>query len=125
MKISIEEFNKIIPTICSRETSSNSNLWTEENPTYGHCAIVSVLAQECFGGEISKVSLKGTSFENLKSHLFNVIDTREIDFTKQQFGNGFNYQDTPREKQTREKILGYPGTQERYNILKKRYEISL
>ncbi len=52
MRFSIQEFNNLIPDICSQETSSHPELWNKENPTQGHCAIVSVLAQELFGGEI-------------------------------------------------------------------------
>lgn len=85
---------------------------------YGHCAIVSVLAQELFGGEIVKVSLKGTKYENLRSHFFNVIDGKEIDFTIEQFGGNEPYPDFPRVIESKEEILSHPGTQQRYMLLK-------
>jgi len=47
-----EEFKKTILNICSKDTSSDPANWTKDNPTYGHCAIVSVLAQDKFGGII-------------------------------------------------------------------------
>ncbi|MEO5646690.1 MAG: hypothetical protein ABIO57_00460 [Candidatus Paceibacterota bacterium] len=125
MKNSLIQFKKLIPEFCSKQTSSHPENWTPQNPTYGHCAIVSVLALEYFGGTIVKVSLKNTPFENLKSHFFNIIDGEEADFTIQQFNNDSVYQDMPRKEQFPEEIMSYSGTQERYNILKSKYALKV
>jgi hypothetical protein len=125
MKISTEQFNMMVPGICSIDTSSHPDSWTNDNPTQGHCAIVSVLAQEVFGGEIVKVSLKGTGYEFLKSHFFNVIDGQEVDFTSGQFTNGIPYAQSAREPVSKDIILSHPGATERFSLLKARFDNNL
>ncbi len=116
-----EFFNTALPNIYNADTSSHSEMWNKDNPAQGHCAIVSVLAQEKFGGDIVRVSLAGTEYESIGSHYFNVIDGKEVDFTISQFKNN-PYQDIKREKRTREEILSNPDTQRRYKLLKDRFE---
>ena len=120
MNLSISEVARIIPTICAKETSSSPELWTCENPTQGHCAIVSVLAQEQYGGEIVRVSLKDTPYKNLRSHYFNVMSGKEVDFTRDQFEGEIPYYDKERIIVSPDVILSFPGTQERYLLLKSR-----
>jgi len=115
-----EFFNTALPHIYSADTSSHSEIWTKDNPAQGHCAIVSVLAQEKFGGEIMRVSLAGTEYENIGSHYFNVIEGKEIDFTISQFKDN-PYRNIKREKRTKEEILSNPDTQRRYELLKDRF----
>lgn len=115
-----EFFNTVLPHIYNADTSSHPKTWNKDNSAQGHCAIVSVLAQEKFGGDIVRVSLAGTEYENIGSHYFNVIDGKEIDFTISQFKNN-PYADIKREKRTREEILSNLDTQRRYDLLKDRF----
>ena len=105
----IKEFQKIAPRICNSDTSSHSKIWKLKNPTQGHCAIVSILAQELFGGTIVRVSLEGTSYDKLKSHYFNIIDGVEYDFTLDQFESN-PYLNKERQAMNREDILSNSDT---------------
>ena len=119
----ISEFSKIISKICNRDTSSNPDDWTPENPTYGHCAIVSVLAQDMFGGTIARVSLVGTPYEKMHSHYFNVIDGVEHDFTLSQF-NENPCAKSKREERSQAEILSSLNTKKRFDLLKGRFTLS-
>ncbi len=115
-----EEFYRNILSICNEDTSSDPINWSKDNPTYGHCAIVSVLAQELFGGVILRKSYIENGIEN--SHYLNKLpDNTEIDFTKDQFkGNIPNFSKT--EERTKDKILSNPNTLKRYNLLISRFK---
>lgn len=116
------EFENIMIPLCSRETSSRPEAWSPINPTYGHCAVVAVIAQELFGGDIARVSLEGTSFSDMSSHYLNVIGGKEVDFTLAQFGGGVPYQSVPRSVRTADEVLAHPGTRHRYELLKGRID---
>ena len=118
--MTIEEFKYIVPKICNIDTSSHPEDWKHENPTQGHCAIVSLLSQDLFGGKIVKVSLEDTSYEKYKSHYFNIIDNKEYDFTIEQF-EGNPYLNKGRQEKDREEIFSSSDTKRRYEILKDRF----
>jgi len=83
--MTIEQFQEIIPKICNVDTCKTPEIWTSKNPTQGHCAIISLLAQELFGGTIVRVSLINTPYEKMVSHFFNIISGVDYDFTISQF----------------------------------------
>ena len=85
MQISIKQFEKILPNICSRETSSDPKNWTPENPIWGHCAVVSLVAQNLFGGTLARASLENTEFAGMGSHYWNIFDSAGKDFSVSQF----------------------------------------
>ena len=121
--ITPEQFKKLLPTICTKETASEStqNNWTKENPLWGHCAVVSVVAQNLFGGELLRASLEGTLFESGGSHYWNrLADKTEEDFTKAQFGDNFP-QDLKPIVRDREYVLktakNAAQTEKRYKLL--------
>jgi len=118
--MNIGKFNKIIPKICNKNTSSNPKDWSENNPTQGHCAVVSLLAQEIFGGDIVRVSLLGTPYKKMRSHYFNIINGKEHDFTSSQFKEN-PYFNLIRQNKTRDKILSLADTKRRYTLLKTRF----
>lgn len=91
--------------------------WNIDNPTLGHCAIVSLLVNDYFGGDIYK-----TKVDNI-SHYFNIINNEIIDLTKDQFNKVINY--TNKELKTREEVLDSKETLYRYNLLKERLELLL
>lgn len=121
--ISREAFKTALAVSVARETSSVPELWTPENPMLGHCAVASVVAQDYFGGDILRATLKGTDFEYLRSHYWNRLPDGEIDFTKAQFQGrapiliGL--------ERSREQILEREQDLRRYNLLSAAVEIAL
>lgn len=120
--ISIKDFEKLLPQICDKKTSVDPNGWTEKNPLWGHCAVVSLLALDLFGGDLLRVSLKGTKFASSRWHYWNKLpDGTEWDFTRLQFGACY-----PRGLKVvtriRKEVMSYPPTVRRYELLKKRFE---
>ena len=125
-KITTEKFSKIISVICTRDTSADPEHWSTENPMWGHCAIVSLLAQDQFGGTLIRQSLEGVNgFDYLRSHYSNKLsDGIEYDFTLEQF-QGRLPTNLPKEERPREHVLSYPDTQKRYELLKDRFKAEL
>ena len=85
MTMAKELFQIVIAGIAKRETSADPVNWTVSNPLSGHCAIVSLLAQDIYGGEILRASLEGTEWKRMRSHYWNKLPSGEIDFTEAQF----------------------------------------
>lgn len=119
--MTLDQFSQLVASACSAETSFDSVNWSPINPTYGHCAVVACAAQDEFGGNILRASLKGTPYKSMKSHMWNVLpDGTECDFTELQFIEG---------KPTlsgavvsRATILEYPDTNRRYLEFKSRFK---
>lgn len=118
-KMTPDLFRTLLPQICDRETSADSKGWTTENPLYGHCAVVALLAQDVFGGSMFRASLEPfPEFAHMRSHYWNRLpDGSEIDFTEPQF-----FGRRPLlvgELRVREKVLTaqYPETVKRYKLL--------
>jgi len=89
-EITREHFKKILTQICNKETTADALRWDSKLPLWGHCAAVSLLAQNLYGGELMRASLKGTPFEFMGSHYWNkFLDGAEEDFTAPQFGNTY------------------------------------
>lgn len=105
-----------------KETSSDPNNWSPSNPAWGQCAVTSLIAQDYFGGEIvwTAVTLPNG---HKTSHYFNLIDGEEKDFTRKQFREGTvipkGVAKTKGYDSTKDYILSYFKTQERYKILKR------
>lgn len=105
-------------------------LYVENEPAVGQCAVTSLIVQDYFGGEIlnSTVSARNSS-ETTSSHYFNTINGEVIDFTRVQFrGDVIFSEPKPKLKgfnSTREYILSYPATVQRYELLKSKVEALL
>ena len=113
----IRKFKEILPLICDAETSADPKGWTPDNPLWGHCAVVSLIAQNLFGGELLRVSLEDTKFANMKSHYWNrLIGGREIDFTEDQFC-GERPQGLTPVVRARSYPLSHDATKKRYKLL--------
>ena len=121
-----EDFKILLPLICDKETSSNPDNWMPGNPLWGHCAVVSVLAQDIFGGELLRASLLNyPEFALMGSHYCNRLpDGTHEDFTASQFGNYYpiNLVAEPRD---RSYVLSNLGTATRYALLAERFRIFL
>ena len=126
MSITKEKFQEIIEIICSDDTSADPKHWSAENPTWGHCAVVALLAQDQFGGALIRQSFENVEgFGHLLSHYSNKLaGGSEVDFTQEQF-QGRLPQGLIKEERPRERVLSYPDTKRRYELLKDRFETEL
>jgi deoxycytidylate deaminase len=117
-ELTIAEFKKILPTICDRETAMDAKLWTRKNPLWSHCAVVSLVAQNFFGGELRRASLlEVPEFKRMGSHYWNKLpDGSDEDFTRPQFGANYP---SGLQAETRERsyLLSHPETVKRYKLL--------
>ena len=77
----IEKIEKILLNIYSKETCYPKcrDNWNDNNKTLGHCAIVSLIINDYFGGKIYKIKVDGIG------HYYNVIDDKVVDLTASQF----------------------------------------
>lgn len=118
-----EEFAEKIVTLCGPETTAHPEEWLPSNPFLGHCTVVSLLAQDLFGGEIMRTNLKIVpGFKEFSWHSWNLLpDGKEIDFTAAQFSNPLP-KHIPVWSPTREELFSYPGIQRRYELLKSKFK---
>lgn len=117
-QITQEKFKEVLPLICDKETSQDPNGWTQENPLWGHCAVVSLVAQNLFGGELLRGSLTEIpEFKHMRSHYWNKLADGNIeDFTKPQFGANYPH-GLKAEARERSYVLSFPETVKRYKLL--------
>jgi len=112
----MQEFKKLIFQSFSKETcySKVKHLWSDENPTLGHCALVSALFYEKFGGDICKINVNGIA------HYFNVFDEQIYDFTSEQFKSEIDYINY--EIKNYENLFLNEEFKERYEMFKRKME---
>ena len=114
--LTANRFAEHLAAACSRETSSDPEGWTPENPFWGHCAVVALIAQERYGGELMRVSLEGTPFAAMRSHYFNRFPDGDHDFSGPQFGDVYP-SGLKAESRTRAYLLSSPETRKRYKLM--------
>lgn len=85
--------------------------WNDDNKYFEMCAIISLIINDYFGGNICKVNVDGIS------HYFNLIEDKIIDLTSDQFDFDIDYKN--HQIVDREKILT-GDTKDRYNVLKEK-----
>lgn len=126
-RLTLQEFQKTLQFVCAVDTAAaGGEGWTQENPTWGHCAVASLVAQNFFGGELLRISLDGTDFAASRSHYFNRLpDGTLFDATEAQFQGRLTTTTLPAEKRTREYVLEGADTRERYAILAFRFARAL
>ncbi|MBI5355966.1 MAG: hypothetical protein HZB68_05930 [Candidatus Aenigmarchaeota archaeon] len=95
----------------SKETSYYGKDWDEENPSYGQCAVTALVVQDYLGGEI----LRGET-DGYGPHFWNVVDGKEVDYTRGQFPKGTKI--TGGKKANRKRILSYNSVKRRYKALR-------
>ena len=116
----LDKLEKILINIYSKETCypDCKEQWNIDNKTLGHCAIVALLINDYFGGNICKIKINGIS------HYFNIINDKIIDFTSDQFKvdkiDYSNYVIKPRDE-----VLNTEDTNERYQLLKLKVKLNL
>lgn len=106
--------------VCDRETSQDPDNWTKDNPLWGHCAVVALIVQNNFGGELLRASLEHIpTMAHMRSHYYNRLpDGTVCDLTKRQFGD--EYPDLTPEVRDRSYVIGFPETKKRYECLSSR-----
>ena len=116
----LDKLEKILITIYSKETCypDCKEQWNIDNKTLGHCAIVALLINDYFGGNICKIKINGIS------HYFNIINDKIIDFTSDQFKvDKIDYSNYV--IKTRDEVLNNEDTNERYQLLKLKVKLNL
>lgn len=120
---------KIIQISCSAETSADPENWTEDNPLYGHCAIIAILVQSGCEGYLLRASLESVKgYEQMRSHYWNLLPNGiEIDMSSGQFkGNDRKLVPAGQAMKdgkviTAESLLANESTAKRYALLEKRF----
>ena len=109
----IEELQKLLTKSYRKEMCypKIKKRWSKDNPSFGMCAITSLIVNDYFGGEIAKM------YVGEISHYFNLLDSKIIDLTSSQFKKQVNY--TNYTIVSREEILNNKDTLKRYHLLKK------
>lgn len=98
----------------ARDTSADPQSWSERNPAWGQCAVTALVVQDELGGELLRARVDGIS------HYWNRLPSGEtVDLTRHQFVNGGSIE-SETELRTREYVLSFPDTRERYELLRKR-----
>ena len=116
----LDKLEKILINIYSKETCypDCKGQWNIDNKTLGHCAIVALLINDYFGGNICKIKINGIS------HYFNIINDKIIDFTSDQFKvDKIDYSNYV--IKTRDEVLNNEDTNERYQLLKLKVKLNL
>ncbi len=114
------QLTEAIKKFWSAKSSFLTEEWSTKNPARGQCAVTALVVQDHLGGEIIKCDVVGDS----SSHFFNRLPSGEvIDLTKSQFKGDVMFESE--KVADREKMLSYPGTQERYETLKAAVESNL
>lgn len=117
--VSTERFSELlVDGLCTRETSADPAGWTPENPTWGHCAVVALVAQNLFGGEIVRAPLdRVPAFVHMRSHYWNFFDGNHHDFTVGQFKGGLAEASLIGTRRARHELLDHSETKRRYKEL--------
>ncbi len=116
-----EDFGVDVPAIrlaWNRATSANPEQWSKQNPARGQCAVTACVVQDMIGGMLVRtvVTLPDGTEE---SHYANMDGNAVIiDLTDSQFPEGSEF--GPWEERTREYVLGFQPTLDRYTLLKQR-----
>ena len=115
--MNLELLNEYLNKVYSKDTCYPicRDDWNDNNPTLGHCAIVSLIVNDYLGGEIYKIKVDGVS------HYFNFIDNKVIDLTSSQFNKEIDYSNKTIKE--RKEILQDEDTLSRYNMLKMRLQL--
>lgn len=110
--MTIENLKEILSKVYCKETAypDCQNVWDKNNPTFGQCAVTSLIVQHYFGGEICKS-------KNL-SHYFNLINNKVVDLTKDQFNFDIDYSDYT----IKQPNLDKANTKIRFELLKNKIE---
>lgn len=106
-----------------KDTSSDPDNWTKENPAWGQCAVTALIVNDYFGGKLLWANAALPDGRNI-SHYFNNIDGKEIDLARRQFPDGTAIPEGIDKMKTfsstRDYVLSFEATRTRYEILKEK-----
>ena len=126
----LDGFSKLELALLNSWCKETTKDWRPENPSWGHCAVTALVVQDFYQGEIvwAQAVLPNGQKE---SHYFNKRDGQEIDLTRQQFPEGTSIPQGKTKLEgmkngkshgpfptTRDYILSYEDTRQRYETLK-------
>jgi len=111
-----------------KDTSSDPDNWTKENPAWGQCAVTALIVNDYLSGKLVWANALLPDERSI-SHYFNNVNGNEIDFTRRQFPKGVVI--TKGEDKlkgfstTRDYVLSFEQTRTRYEALKERVKANL
>jgi len=81
----LHDLDTRLRSVYAADTAQPHNgVWTPDNPAKGHCAVVAMIVQEYFGGEIMRCLVDDP--EPIV-HYYNKVGGRNIDLTWDQFSD--------------------------------------
>jgi hypothetical protein len=109
-RVTVHDLEAALAEAWSRETSADPTSWTHKNPALGQCAVTALVVQDYLGGTLRRGQVGSIS------HYWNVLPSREeIDLTRHQFPVDVEIENI--ESRTREYVLSYPESAQRYQAL--------
>lgn len=129
--MTIDDINEaLLAAWVPRRDIELTELFVRGEPAIGQCAVTALVVQDYLGGEILNTIASLSDQPGItSSHYFNLIDGEEIDLTRQQFADTVVFTEPAPKSEgfpsTREYMLSFPSTVERYESLKQKVEKSL
>ena len=108
--LSLDAITAALRAAWSSHTSADAG-WSRENPAAGQCAVTALVLQDYLGGTIMRNEINGHP-----NYFLRLDDGTEIDLAREQFGEIRDI--TEGEPRDKYRVLRYPGTQRRYEILR-------
>lgn len=113
----VGSWREVLERCWSAETSATPE-WSKDCPSNGQCAVTALVIQDYEGGILQRVRTLGGS------HYYNrLADGAELDLTRDQFGP-YEVFGEPQER-TREYVLSFAATAQRYALLRSRVDDAL
>jgi len=110
--VTLAELEAAIRASWGRDTTEEPDVWTDDNPAWGNCAVTALVVRDYLGGElvIAGVVRDGTRVDR---HVWNRLPSGlAVDLSRDQFRNGERYEAPVILSESLK-----PGTEERYAIL--------
>ena len=112
-EVSTEELVAALEAAWSGKTSYYRD-WTPGNPAYGQCAVTALVVQDHLGGELEMQRITPGDL-----HFWNRLpDGSKLDLTERQFTLAPAVRDPQVATVMRQRVLAYPDTAARYQLLK-------
>ena len=106
-QLDVAALQRAVEAAWTRDTSSDPERWSSDNPAFGQCAVTALVMQDFLGGTLLRTVVGDIS------HYWNELPTgEELDLTRRQFGD--HYVPEGREHRDRGYVLSYSETQRRY-----------
>jgi len=110
--VTLARLEEAIRASWDRETTEEPDVWTDENPAYGNCAVTALVVRDYLGGGVVAGGvLRGGA--PVDRHAWNRLPSGlEVDLSRDQFRDGEQYEDAA-------VVTEFVGarTQERYELL--------